>query len=77
MAAQSVPSLETSDLSKLLLDHKFEMKDETEALKSRNQDVKMTDPRLCFYCEKEGHIKRDCSKRETWRARGNNILSLI
>lgn len=68
LATQSVPkTTETTDLSKLLLDLKSEMKnmrEEMELLKGQNKSQKTGNARQCYYCGKPGHMKRECRKRQ-------------
>lgn len=68
LATQSVPkTTESTDLSKLLLDLKSEMKnmrEEMEFLKTQNKSQKTGNTRQCYYCGKPGHMKRECRKRQ-------------
>lgn len=65
---QSVPkTTESTDLSKLLLDLKSEMKnmrEEMEFLKTQNKSQKTGNTRQCYYCGNPGHMKRECRKRQ-------------
>lgn len=68
LATQSVlKTTETTDLSKLLLDLKSEMKnirEEMELLNVQNKSQKTGNTRQCYYCGKPGHMKRECRKRQ-------------
>lgn len=31
----------------------------------------------CFFCKKDGHVKKDCAKYHTWRAKKGTILAMV
>ena len=52
-------------------------KNDNEAAKGPVQKKQHKDGQGCFFCNKSGHVKKDCTKYHAWRAKKNMFLTLV
>ena len=48
-----------------------------EAAKGPAQKKQQQDKEGCFFCNKPGHVKKDCTKYHAWRAKKGTFLTLV
>ena len=48
-----------------------------EAAKGPAQKKQQKDTEGCFFCNKPGHVKKDCTKYHAWRAKKGTFLTLV
>ncbi|KAI9157562.1 hypothetical protein LWI28_024483 [Acer negundo] len=48
-----------------------------EVAKGPAQKKQQQDKESCFFCNKPGHVKKDCTKYHAWRAKKGTFLTLV